>query len=299
MPVYVDPHQTSIARGRKVEEIRQLLQRLEITGDLVPLENSKIFGLTEGNEVPPFIHPLTFQTRNKEVGVAVDLRPYVNSKDPTMISVSNRGEYTLQVTRAQLTYTWIHLPRKYFANVLDTTMKLFVKWVSTQIAKRYSLRPQDIVIMDIVIAVYYAYLLNDEKEIDEMGRLNLVNRISKVFKYQAGFINETILDMTSPIENVEGLCNAIKFKTQSVRLKDLNAGVLYTLISRSWFGHNAPEILAAALEHIPTFYALIYTASNESLYRKTGFTQTIDVVLKNDKLNAAQGIKNLIDLGNA
>lgn len=296
MPIYVDPHQTNIAKGWKTQPIRDQLKKMEIMGDLHKVEGYPIYGVYEGVEVPPFIHPLTYVTRDNENTVVLDLRSYVNSKDPTAISVNNRSEYNLQINRALLTHTWINLPRNYFANVLDTTMKLFIKWVSSQVGKRFSLNVQDILIMEVVLGAYYINLFNDEVEIDDMARLNMVNRLTKVLRLQPDFIEGIIGDDTSPIESVQALCMAIKFKTQSVRLKDLDAPVLYTIISKSWFGHNAPEMLAVALEHIPTFYALIYTASTENLYRKTGFSQAVEFVLAKDKQNTAQGIKNLMDL---
>ena len=295
MPVYLDAYETSIARAYKPDSIRKAVAQAFIMDELDTLPDSQgVFTVEKGIEVPPFIHPIQFAVRDGQKRVAVDLRSYINSQGE--VSVVNKAEYNLQINRAILTHVWINYPRKYFASVQDTTLRLFVKWISTSVARRFNLNMQDIMIMEVCLATYYLYLFNEDTTIDELGKLNLINRISKALGFPVSFVTGLLENVDTPIDSVEALTIFIRFKTDSVRLKDMNSGVLYTIISRSWFGHNASEILACALEHIPTFYALVYSAISENLYRKTGFAQAVEVVMKKDKLNTQQGIKTLMDL---
>lgn len=295
MPVFVDAYQTSIARAWKPDSIREALKKAEVMGELETVEGTRVYAVTRGVETPPFTHPIVFVGRDRTHRVCVDLRPYLSANGE--VPVNQRPEYNLQIVRARLSDAWVNSGKDYFTAVQDTTLKLFVKWVSSSVAKRFSLNMQDIMIMEVVLAFYYLNLFNDDEVIGETRLLDIINRIVKVLGFPVPFVAGVLEGTETPINSVEGLTQVIRLKTDSIRLKDMNSGVLFTIVARSWFGHNAPEIIAASLEHIPSFYALVYSAIQENIYRKTGFAQAVEVVMKKDKVNTAQGIRNLMELG--
>ena len=45
--------------------------------------------------------------------------------------------------------------------------------------------------------------------------------------------------------------------------------MLYNALGNSWFGSNKTELISVALEHPPTWVAMIYTAVNDRGYRKS------------------------------
>ena len=80
--------------------------------------------------------------------------------------------------------------------------------------------------------------------------------------------------------NITEFCSTVQNVLENVRLKDFSMGMLVTLIGNSWFGVNANKILAIALEHPPTWLAVMGSAINYKGYKNTTIAKTIDKVNK-------------------
>ena len=68
---------------------------------------------------------------------------------------------------------------------------------------------------------------------------------------------------------MEEFCDELSQRVGSSRLDGLNPVVLYGIIKGSWFGKNASELVSVAIEHPPTFDALIYAAASTSSLQRT------------------------------
>jgi hypothetical protein len=64
--------------------------------------------------------------------------------------------------------------------------------------------------------------------------------------------------------------------TDSVRLKDFNAGVLFTLLGNTWFGANAKEMIAVATEHPPTWIAMLLSAFTERTFKNSQIAKILE-----------------------
>lgn len=293
MTVISDPYHTLLNKGVKIEPIRLEVQRAVITGQ-VNILGPNLFELTSGNEIPPFQHPLIFQDSRNQPSVCFDSRPYRGKTVDSLVTMNSRPEYELQLLRAMLTRAWVSHDIKYFTSVLDDALRIYIRWVASSIAKRYSLNPNEAIIIDVLVGFYFVNLFNNEKEVDDLMKMNYVARLSRLNPiYSSDFIESVLADVNKPIESIAELCETIKNVTGSVRLQTFNAGVLYTLIGTTWFGFQSNVILSTAVEHVPTFYALIATAIKETLYRKTGFTQVVDLVVRKSKSDLLVQIESL------
>lgn len=293
MSVINDPYQTFLNKGIKIEPIRLEIQKAVINGQINIL-GPNLFELTSGSEIPPFQHPVVFQDSRNQPSVCFDSRPYRGKNIDSPVTTNSRPEYELQLMRAMLMRSWVSFDVKYFTTVLDDALRIYISWIGSSIAKRFALNPNETLIIDILIGFYFVNLFNNEKEVDELMKMNYVARLTRVNPiYTAEYVESVLADVTKPIETVQELCELIKTVTGSVRLQTFNAGVLYTLIGTTWFGFQANAILSTAIEHVPTFYALIASAIKETLYRKTGFTQVVDNVARKSKADLLVQIENL------
>jgi hypothetical protein len=53
-------------------------------------------------------------------------------------------------------------------------------------------------------------------------------------------------------------------------------GVLVEIIAFSWYGTNAREIAAVALEHPPTFLVMVFNAFTDRTYRNSPLARTAE-----------------------
>ena len=60
------------------------------------------------------------------------------------------------------------------------------------------------------------------------------------------------------------------------RYEALTLANLYAMVSRSWFGANAPTLCAVALEYPPAFNTMVYFALNYRGLNKTGIGTIVD-----------------------
>lgn len=68
---------------------------------------------------------------------------------------------------------------------------------------------------------------------------------------------------------IKDFCAQVKEITENNRLQAFEEGILVNLLIASWFGTNAREMIAVALEHPPTWIALVYAAFTEKSYKNT------------------------------
>jgi len=71
------------------------------------------------------------------------------------------------------------------------------------------------------------------------------------------------------VASAEDLTSNIKAVVQNVRLNSFNLVGLLTLIKNSWFGERARVLLSVAIEHPPTWAAIVYEAVNERTFRNS------------------------------
>lgn len=282
MPILIDPYQSFLNKGIKVEPLKAELQKAQING-LLSVIDTDLYEVQSGDTIPAFQHPVIFKNGSNQDVVCIDTRVY-RTKDYQAIVQNNIPEFEFQVLRGRLTKNWLKYDKKFFTSVLDDAMKIYVYWISGAIARRFSLTPNESMVIDVLLGFNFVNMFNQHESLDEINRLAFVQRFSRVFPLHGpNFVENIINDIPRPYATLPELVNDIKTKSGSVRLNSLNAGVLYTLIGNTWMGYQAPVILSTAIEHVPTFYALIYSAAKETMYRKTGFTQVVDKVASKSK----------------
>lgn len=224
-------------------------------------------GLSEAL-IPFFSHPLLLEQQGKSY-LFSDIRPFIRKLDEqsgplTEASIKNITEFLFSKSRLVLSMAWLGNEQSQIKNSLAWAGTVYAYWLSDLISRRYGLDAKDQLI--ITIGSHYFYQSQFEKEVTEESLQRFAVHTAKVTKAPTSLIFD-ILDKMGPVTDLTSYCEGIKNAVQNVRLSDFNSGMLLSLIANSWYGHNSRDILPVALEHPPTWCAIVYASVTERSYK--------------------------------
>jgi len=151
----------------------------------------------------------------------------------------------------------------------NVPMITFIKWITRAIVGKFNLDGGTELKISVVCAYYYLAMINEELATDPEARAAMVNIVRNVTNMPE---NRTILEISDSIKSLktlEDLAKTISQDLGSIRMGDLSAADIITLVQSSYFGVNARENVGVALEHMPTFIALVYNVIMDRSYKKT------------------------------
>lgn len=245
-------------------------------GQLTALENSNGVYLIQGgasviDSVPAFAHPLVIEKDHKQV-LIMDARQY-GKWDPVQYKfvVKAEVEYALAVHRARLTAIWMKESPSIIRDISPVPMGVYASWISESVAKRFALDPRQQFNLAILAAVFYCsqFLEGAEREGTDM---RMVNQITRALKASAQDVL-AVVEKAPYVASVEHFCHMAEEVTGSVRMQELKVGVLFAIMGGTWFGTNAREIACVAIEHPPTWIAILMQAISERSYKNSGIAK--------------------------
>ncbi|MOA32236.1 hypothetical protein D3C78_1534380 [compost metagenome] len=93
-----------------------------------------------------------------------------------------------------------------------------------------------------------------------------------------------VMETMGSLHSAKDLIHEMSVNSRQQRTGELQYGDLFALISTSWFGVNSRENVGVALEHLPTYIAMLYMAIAERSYRKTVITQRAEATARGNDL---------------
>lgn len=215
----------------------------------------------------------------------IDARPYTSyDENNGTVTIKNRLEFNLAMLRASLTEYWVNGGVSSLQSFSTLPMSIFASWISENVARRYNLDVREQVSLSVYAAYYYLSLFTNDEIIDNQERNRFAMMISKALRISASEVLD-IIERTEPPQNIGDFCSRAEGVIGSVRLKEFNKLVLFSLIGGTWFGINAKENVCVALEHPPTWISLLTAAYSERGFTKSGITQLIE---RNSNRNLGQ-----------
>lgn len=244
---------------------------------------------TYGESVPPFAHPFPFL--DKEYGqeerqwLAVDVRPFGRFDRNTgrFVLGQNKVEYNLAIARARLNVIWSDQAKDILRDISQMPMAVYAAWLSENIQRRYALEPVEQFNVSILAAIFYASLFHNEEKLEERDKLRIVNAVSRNLRCKAEDVLK-IIDQVDVIPNMQAFCEKAAEIASPVRLAQLSPALLITILGGTWYGNgsNHRELLAVAIEHPPTWIAILMAACSERYYHNTGLARICERFEKND-----------------
>lgn len=309
MTTYNSAYETTATQGFVMQKIMTALKEALYSSEVRQVEGWPIFMVEGcgryGEAVPSFAHPLAFPYKGygdekEEQYIAVDMRAFgrFDQRENEFVVGPNKVQYNLALTRAKLTSVWINRDKEILRDVSQMPMAVYSAWISENIARRYALDPQEQFTLAILAGVFYYSLFHDEPELDERNQMRVVNAIARGLRCQTADVMK-VTDQVSVIPNMTAFCEKAAEIASPIRLDKLSAGVLITLLGFTWYGTNDKEMLAVAIEHPPTWIAMLMGAASERYYHNTQLAKLVERFSKNDiGKNFMHSVLKMLDVVN-
>ena len=142
-----------------------------------------------------------------------------------------------------------------------------------------------------VISTYYYYAMS----IPELGEANFTARqrfapiVSRITGVPPDFLLDTI-EKVGTLKDANDLITELSTNTYQERTGKLKFMDLFNLLASSWGGVNGRENVGVALEHLPTFIAMLFMGIADRSYRKTVITQRAESVERGNELKVFQDL---------
>lgn len=244
-------------------------------------EISFVLGNRGEEHIPAFIHPYLIQNFKGSPVLAVDVRLFRNIKADYVSggefqkAVRNQTEFGLWKARGILNLLWVAGGKDKLRAKFQFAGRVFASWLSQSIAKTYALDQGEQLRLTVLGIYYWHCLFTDEKTLTgnqlESAIIHIINA-TKITARDA----DALVSSIGPIENIGSYCAEAKKIIQNVRLNDFDVVMLLNMIKNSWYGSYAKEILSSALEHPPTWIAVVYTTLTERSYRGSSLSKIIE-----------------------
>lgn len=227
----------------------------------------------EYDTLPSFTQPVNIKEGTKEPPLwVVDGRAFMRNGTPPVFVAKN--DWTFQCVRLTLMRAMeddvIHPVR---LGLLPA--KVFSRWIVQSLTQRFNLDLNTQMTTSVLCTLYYFQLLSKT----ELARENFESYAGHV-STATGVPKERVMviinDVSSLPHNIDALLEGIKQATQNTRLRDLSFNALFMVLSMSWVGVHSRENVGLALEHAPTFLAMVFAAGDERSFRKTVITRQVE-----------------------
>lgn len=232
--------------------------------------------------IPAFAQPILLESDDDKRFIA-DMRPFTRSDRLGNISITSALDYKLNLYYSILSSVWVHNGNTMIESIAAFPARVYVQWLSGVITRTLNLDMVQQVQLKAVLGAYY-FLLHEDgwndttaEDLDKTLPPSLQSP-TRIFAAKASYSNphatqELLKDM--PLINT--LPSLIEYLHRvNSRYEALTLANLYAMVSRSWFGANAPTLCAVALEYPPAFNTMVYFALNYRGLNKTGIGTIVD-----------------------
>lgn len=290
--MFDDVYKTTLRRSYRIEDIKTAIKKSMIVGDN-PFRytayglGKTVIALTGPDEhIPPFAHPLYLSGR--EYGlyadtVVFDARGLVRVQRDGTVTINNPDEFNFQARRASLTQYAISNHLQDLKNISTFPLMVFTQWLSETITRRMDLDPVAQQRTQVITAIYYLSLFRDlhESEWTETDIVKTARTLSTTMRLDAELV-VSLMRVLPVMHDVNEYITALKDFGGSIRFENINLGMLVTIIGSSWFCANHAEVIASALEHVPTWLSIIASTSASKNYKQTSIGKIVDRLDRGD-----------------
>jgi hypothetical protein len=289
--MFVSPYDTIALKSFNIQYTRETLlsertQAHDIV-DFYPVDwpekdrRSVYAYISKKAEVPPFSHPMVFQSDDDDLpsseyrGVIFDARG-VAKFDERNETLNTTAEYEYAKLRSKIIYhAWMEHTQDDLRVIGEFGGEVFALLMAENVGRRMNLSEEQQRLLQIASAFYYLRLYEDidfsaqtEALTDEEVLLDYARRVSRMTRNSVKDVMDLIRDQIAPYD-LPSFIQFVQSSIEGVRLEKLTVGTLFTMLGGIWFNSNATEHVAVALEHPPTFMAMLYMAINHRGYQKT------------------------------
>ncbi len=263
----INPYQTLTLSGFDVSVLQKRIaeERARNVKTLVRLNDFTIGVIPDNDYIPAFNHTIRLNSNTDPqtaCTLVVDLRPYSRKiMEEPGYAIRNNQVVDMLKMRAGLEFIFTEEPLM-LRSMSALPTRVFMRMVSDAVSRRCNLAMSDLVTLNVISAVYYFSCFEDEGTADWSSDewTRIVQKLSSVTGI-GGDVIHRIWDGRI-IRDPVMFCDALKEAVGKHSIQILNPALLYGLTASFKFGANMRENLAVALEHPPTWIALVVDGIN-------------------------------------
>lgn len=206
-------------------------------------------------------------TKTSGISVYVDVRNCTRLNKEGVVQITSQLDYDFIIRRAALSRHVVSNPMEDLLGLTAFPLMVYTKWLTESLGRKLGVEPDVMLRMQTIIAFYYLCQF-DTTKLESDDYLTIATQINKsTLLPTEGVLS--IIDKIERLNSIHDLIEALKVHGKSLRFDSLNTALVYSIIGGSWFGFNHRELMAVAIEHIPTWIAILYSACHEKGYRNT------------------------------
>jgi len=278
MTVLKTAYDTTACRDYLMKKTTDAIEVAGLNGQL-PAMAGTIGGIQEVqggsatvDAIPAFAHPIAV-TEGQTQKIAVDVRQYGKwDQHQAVFHVRNATDYRLAQHRSKLNHIWLNHSPTILRDISPLPMAVFATWISEAITRYKSLNPQEQLNLTVLAAIWYSSQFTDEETFSDREKMGLANQLQKTLRISPEVTIE-MLDAVPVVQSAHHFCELARQVTDSVRLQDFTTGLLFANVGSAFARNDWRELVAVALEHPPTWMALVMLAVTERTYKHTVVTK--------------------------
>jgi hypothetical protein len=291
--MFLTPYQTTACSSYEVKGIQAALQRAEVHGDLAPAVTLKGTTLKGVYIVPPYVKdigpfsmPLMFDSQNGPA-VAVDVRGLTKLIGDRQFKVVVGAEYEGAIIRGALSLGWIQGGANEMRRFNDIAAKVFIRLMSESLSRRLNLGPYEQQALTVVTGLFYYSNFIDLTDHSRDGHMpqdekdKIAVAVSRLTRISPQTVADFLAGDVPVVNSLDTYCEALRFVVKSPRLERVDAALIMTLMGGLWFGGNARQLMAVALEYPPVWLALIYQALTDRSFHGAQLTKMVETEDRN------------------
>lgn len=280
MPIFRSAYDTTFGRRYTTDAAQAAIVKALVSNYLT--KNDDTYTIIQDTadlpvDIPAFTHPLYIEKAPYD-GLYVDVRPFVSrNRQSGELKITSLADYNLLLARAGLEHIWRTEEPSVLRSMSPFPASVYSSWLAEGIKSRFGLEPEDQYKLTIFSAWFYFSLFSNDDKPDEKEYLRIVQNIHKATKISVEPIMQ-VLDNQSYVKGIGDFCGRLEEVIGDVRFRNFSSILLYPTINSTWYSANANEMVAVAVEHIPSFMALLLAASTERSFMRTGVSKLMERV---------------------
>lgn len=290
--IITDPYQTSYGKFINIEGLKKDLVKYVITNnsnlnyEYLSDGNTSLVFITgynvEEKELPLFEHPVVIEDIKGDKIVCVDVRKYVRQHNEQALYlrdiVKDKSSLNYLVIRAIAMCDYINGDFGTYRPIYKNIALGYAVVVSNIINAIVGLNPIEKVNVELAIAFHFNTLITDSdvngKDGAILSRLEQTKFSLPVSKKQIAI---TIEKLNSDDRSISGLITKVKEVLPEEKSSLITQGVLVNLLSNVWYGAGGSESVLMGLEHVPSWIALMYSATVDKTYKRSRLASILEM----------------------
>lgn len=293
MPIYTDSYKTtegSVVNIHPIEKaIKEAIVRDSIdkmTMDVHPRGNVHPLFLTgvypSETQIPSFTHPIIIFNYQGKDYLCTDIRTFIRkgtTPDDIMSGIRNKSEVDFAVSRSVLNLAWVTGGISEIRNNFRMAAKVYSSLIAGTVAREYNLDFRDETLVLIAAEYFYRSLFIPQGKISEETKEDLAIHTIKSTNAPSDLVHR-VFDNMPDFNNITDWCKGLQTVTENPRLQNFNFGSLLELLRNAWGYNEGKRVIAVALEHPPTWCAMVYAALTDRGLKNSAVARVAERISK-------------------